>query len=674
MAVLTFILIAWWNPLASQVLVNLKNLQIDITKQVASVTQQTSTPNIVAADSLLQTTPGGWAKLKGTNLSNNIVISGATYQALQAQVLNGGQRVDFKIDPRENPGTYQIYLTSLYGRSNALSFKVLPRTAVPIDCSVTPNNTKDYYTKTSVKGIVSCVNPSACTEPSTVTDACANTTTLNKNYCSNGYRYAEVHTCPNGCNDGVCKWNPVPTSIPSLVAADSLLAVAPGGWAKLKGTNLTTNVVVEGLRFPLLSLQLLNGGQRVDFKVDPRERAGKYKIYVVNDAGQSSKLDFTVTVDLSGPAPIHSNSEALWRNYGTTSFYLLSGPKTQINTNIQNYADSIPAGATTHETVQNIMDWMHNTNNVNPESPTNPHNPINGPNSSNNYCNDADYLSKNADEILSMHCALDCNFWTTLFVALARAKGIPASALETVSDRWVVTSQAAGCMHGMVGHFVADVYTNNGWELADPTSGYYMSYYNSDHTASGYALMRFDAYAQGRPTQPLNDGFKYRIFRRGLDATDSGIITDAQRKQIVTQLYNMPGVDNFCGHEKDLYSVHATKAGAVDCNEGDIELGNLRYAFLNSSGNPQNYKLCKNPSASVSVYMKAGDNCKGSDHRAGIFLDYQGNHRALCFSGSSMDVKTPIDSSNCDSRYNQAGVFVGTDNHNYKICFRYIGT
>ncbi|MFA7702489.1 MAG: hypothetical protein WCX80_03460 [Patescibacteria group bacterium] len=158
-----------------------------------------------------------WTKDKGYKLGENNTPDRSIWGAFRTAVLNDvapGSNVTFNvtITAPNTPGVYPLKFkmvqegTEWFGdASNVLYIPVYAQgTSVPVNCSYTPNTTKDYYTKTSVTGLIACVNQSNCMIPSTTTDTCTNSTTLNKYYCANGYKYVDIYTCLNGCSNGVC--------------------------------------------------------------------------------------------------------------------------------------------------------------------------------------------------------------------------------------------------------------------------------------------------------------------------------------------------------------------------------------------------------------------------------------------------------------------------------------
>ncbi len=210
---------------------------------------------------------------------------------------------------------------------------------------------------------------------------------------------------------------------------------------------------------------------------------------------------------------------------------ILQSKKTEF---IQEIANTIPIprGTSKHDAVQIIMDWMHSPTGGNIQNKTED-NPCEG---------DHGRLTRTSEDILISRCATGCTDWALAFAALARARGIAASVVDTLSDRWITESKNAGClMHPTFGHYVNDVYTENGWELVDPTHAIFTKYLNNDF--NGFALMRFNAYNPGEKTPPLGYGYRYRVFRRGIDTWDDLMTNAVVWRNAVIAEYGLPSTE-----------------------------------------------------------------------------------------------------------------------------------
>jgi len=253
----------------------------------------------------------------------------------------------------------------------------------------------------------------------------------------------------------------------------------------------------------------------IEFRTVP-EKAGKTELYLNN-------LNYPGNL---GPFPTKSlQSYIVLRQYGIIDslkvdlggFYLLEGPQTEITNTVQNNANLIQDGATTEETVINIMEWEHRNLN----------------------CSESEALQyfsvrreRTADDIISSACAIGCTDFTIVFVALARAKGIPATVTETVREKWIANivwyndwdvdwnpPEGPGKKYG---HFFSEVYLfeESVWIVADPTANKL-----TGRDDNGYY-----------PSGP--DGNKrFMLFERGLDSWDYGIETDTEYGEIVKNRY-----------------------------------------------------------------------------------------------------------------------------------------
>ncbi len=232
----------------------------------------------------------------------------------------------------------------------------------------------------------------------------------------------------------------------------------------------------------------------------------------------------------NGPVPIGSNSSSYYCRLGVGPriFYtkfsnnIVTGIIDQQVANttlITMTANSISNGnGTVKDKAQKIMDWLHSNNGL-----------VSG------NCGGADSRGRTAHEIISSKCSTGCTDWTLAFVALARAKGISATVTETVSDRWVIESQRAGCLKlPKEGHFFSEIYTgirsNNGWEIADPTFGGFTTIRN------GFVLLR-------SPGDCFGCGIYHRFFRRGLSSWDYGLLNDTD---FTNAAKNDIGVNRVC--------------------------------------------------------------------------------------------------------------------------------
>jgi transglutaminase-like putative cysteine protease len=76
------------------------------------------------------------------------------------------------------------------------------------------------------------------------------------------------------------------------------------------------------------------------------------------------------------------------------------------------------------------------------------------------------FRKRTADQIIKDKYSTGCTDTALAFVALCRAREIPASYLETIDARWFETKPEQ-----IVGHVFSKVYLNNSWLLVDPLNG-----------------------------------------------------------------------------------------------------------------------------------------------------------------------------------------------------------
>jgi len=207
-------------------------------------------------------------------------------------------------------------------------------------------------------------------------------------------------------------------------------------------------------------------------------------------------------------------------------FYLQEGPQTKITEIIRDTANLIQTGTTTEETIKNIMEWEHQTYD--------------------NLCNSTEkakldynfelnkYAStfkrkRTASEIISSKCFTGCTDYVTVFAALARAKGIPATVTDTVREKWIAEMAWNNqWIREKEGHFFSEVFFSdkNIWIVVDPTANKL-----TGRDEKGYY-----------PSGP--GGYKkFILFERGLDSWDYGIKSDAQFGELVKKRYYVESGD-----------------------------------------------------------------------------------------------------------------------------------
>ena len=233
------------------------------------------------------------------------------------------------------------------------------------------------------------------------------------------------------------------------------------------------------------------------------------------------------------PFPTKSTqSDTILKEYGIidsgeanlAGFYLLEGPLTEITPEIQEIADSIPEGDTDRETVNNIWDWTHSGLSCSQTT-------------AESIREEVGRYSRTAIDIIESSAATGCTDWTHAFVTIARAKGIPATTLETVSDKWVSEMVINDEWNGEVfGHYYSEVYLEDEevWDIFDPTQGWFTAV-----TEEGYVLGPIpwddtkDYYADDNGVA----GAYYIVFERALDSSDYGIESEAEFEEAIKERY-----------------------------------------------------------------------------------------------------------------------------------------
>lgn len=222
-----------------------------------------------------------------------------------------------------------------------------------------------------------------------------------------------------------------------------------------------------------------------------------------------------------GPFPTKSlQSYAVLKQYGIVDskdvnlggFYLLEGPQTKKTNIIKDNANLIQNGATTEETVKNIMKWEHNVLSCSQQE-----------------AQQYKKRERTAHEIILSKCASGCTDYVLVFAALARAKGIPATVTETVREKWIAEMAWNNQWNGAKeGHFFSEVFLSekNVWVVADPTANKL-----TGRDDKGYY-----------PSGPGGDK-RFMLFERGLDSWDYGIKTDGEFSSIVKKRYYVESGD-----------------------------------------------------------------------------------------------------------------------------------
>lgn len=163
------------------------------------------------------------------------------------------------------------------------------------------------------------------------------------------------------------------------------------------------------------------------------------------------------------------------------SKFLQEGKQTKITETVKQTAGSIPGEGMDY--VLNLLSWLRENLHRKPHNPK-------------------IFRKRTASQILEDGFATGCTDYGLVFVALARAKGIPTVYIEALENRWL--REGGDKIHG---HVFASIPLNDKWYLIDPTRGTISA---TDHL----------------PRE------KYIVLDKGLDSWDIGIkdIKDLRKK------------------------------------------------------------------------------------------------------------------------------------------------
>ncbi|MFQ5475118.1 MAG: transglutaminase domain-containing protein, partial [Candidatus Nanoarchaeia archaeon] len=145
--------------------------------------------------------------------------------------------------------------------------------------------------------------------------------------------------------------------------------------------------------------------------------------------GFTPESHFTVSGNMSDVTDVDVNMYLLKPSFAFHSvgdpngefaeYYNQQGPQTMLAYEVKQAAEQIANASTYKGVVQNIMNWI--SQNLGSET-----------------CNeDARSLERHAKEIIVSKCAVSSEDLTVAFVALSRAKGIPAKYVQAVEESWL---------------------------------------------------------------------------------------------------------------------------------------------------------------------------------------------------------------------------------------------
>jgi hypothetical protein len=154
--------------------------------------------------------------------------------------------------------------------------------------------------------------------------------------------------------------------------------------------------------------------------------------------------------------------------------YLNEGKQTKITEAIEGISNNIEGSNI--EYIFNVLVWMRNTLKTIPEDIE----------------KNSVFRKRTADEIMRDGYASGCTDYALVFIALSRAKGIPAKYVEAIKCNWLEDPNA----RTIGGHIFVECLLNDKWVQVDPQRG-------TIHAKTNY------------------NGFE--IFDEGLDSWDIGI-------------------------------------------------------------------------------------------------------------------------------------------------------
>ena len=152
-------------------------------------------------------------------------------------------------------------------------------------------------------------------------------------------------------------------------------------------------------------------------------------------------------------------------------------------------------------------------------------------------CEEIGRYGRTAEDVVVSECACGCTDYTISFVAIARAKGISTTLLETISEKWVAEMVFDHEWNGKVyGHFYSEVYLEDEqvWAIVDPTLGWF-TVWDDQYVLGPIPWDGDHDYFIGE--DGIVNGAKYLIFERGLDSWDYGVYSEDDFREIIEERY-----------------------------------------------------------------------------------------------------------------------------------------
>lgn len=163
-----------------------------------------------------------------------------------------------------------------------------------------------------------------------------------------------------------------------------------------------------------------------------------------------------------------------------TEFFLREGEQTKVTENISKIASEFTEAG--FDLIVQITKWIHKNLKSNNDKKMKAE----------------VFRKRTADQIIKDGFTTGCTDVALVFIALARAKKIPAKYVEAIRRKWI----ESGDEDFIEGHVFAEVYINNQWHIIDPTEACLKFWYD-----------------------------RWLIFAKGLDSWDIGIHELSELKQ-----------------------------------------------------------------------------------------------------------------------------------------------
>lgn len=142
----------------------------------------------------------------------------------------------------------------------------------------------------------------------------------------------------------------------------------------------------------------------------------------------------------------------------------------------------------------------------------------------------ADKFGRTVHDIVNSRFVTGCTDCGLVFVAFARAKGIPAVFVQSAEINWIkALNEISRQATSVSGHIFIELYINAQWYLVDSTAGFV--YY--DYDATNFSLPN-----------------RYYVFSKSIDVWDTGVKNLGENNAVMTRLFN--GFD-FLQYQKPSY-------------------------------------------------------------------------------------------------------------------------